>query len=204
MYLKMSALLAVLVASSASAKIPDFSVKTAPEAIRDATNPEARRFYAELVEHAKRDARQMVADTKKTTGLRPSDLKKVDWDCLFWRTAASMAKNIRRRFPGLQPTAFADQMEATALDDDDCPDEGGPGSNGVKVYNAAINQVQADRGGWQRAELPEGLLRALQGMVGAGIGVGEVAPAPAGVVPLLGNPEGYMPPSGDPKPGEVL
>lgn len=193
------ALLLVLVATAAHAKIPDFGVATAPDIIKNDPNPKAREFYRELVEHAKKEGRQMVEDTKKSTGIKASDLKKVDWDCLFWRVAATAAKNLRRRFPGLQPPEFADLMEETALDKDDCPDEGGPGSRGVKVYNAAINHVQAGRDGWQRAELPadSSLFRFAQAMMAAGVTLGDVAPAaaaPAGVVPLiLINPKLFMP-----------
>lgn len=193
------ALLLVLVATAAHAKIPDFGVATAPDIIKNDPNPKAREFYRELVEHAKKEARQMVRDTQKTTGLKWGDLKKVDIDCLVWRVAASTAKNLRRRFPGLQPPEFADIMETTALDEDDCPDEGGPGSRGVQIYNAAINQVQAGRDGWQRTELPadSNLFRFAQAMMAAGATLGKAAPvtaAPAGVVPLiLINPELFMP-----------
>lgn len=198
----------VFSAPAAYAKIPDFGVETAPDIIKKDPNPKAREFYKELVEHSKQEARQMVKDTQKTTGLKWSDLKKVDTDCLFWRVAATAAKNIRRRFPGLQPPEFADTMEKTALDDDDCPDEGGPGSNRVKVYNAAINQVQAGSDGWQRSSTEPDWVRVVAGILAAGVNVGEVVPAGAPATPgpfiLFGNPEDYMPTSlKKPKPGEV-
>jgi hypothetical protein len=195
-------LLLLLGSTAASAKIPDFGVRTAPDIIKKDPNPKAREFYAELVEHSKKQGRQMVADTKKTTGLKASDLKKVDWDCLFWRVAASVAKHIRSTNPGLQPPEFADAMERTALDDDDCPDEGGPGSNGVKVYNAAINQVQAGRYGLQRESSADEWMARLATILGAGIGVGEAAPAgaPAGMVPIL-NPKLFLPRDASPTDG---
>lgn len=192
------ALLLVLLSCPAFAKIPDFGVGSAPDIIKSDPNPKAREFWRELVEHSKKEARQMVEDTKKTTGLRWSDLKRVDIDCLLWRVAATVAKQVRREFPGLQPPEFATWMETTALDKDDCPDEGGPGSNGVRVYEAAINQVQASRDGWQRADLPadSSLSRFAQAMMAAGVTIGAPAPVvtPAGVAPIiLITPEAFMP-----------
>lgn len=186
--MKRIAVAVFLAATVANARIPDFGVETAPEIIKQ-SGPKARAFYEQLVEHSKQESRRMVEDTKKSTGIKASDLKKVDWDCLFWRVAATTAKNIRRRFQGLQPPEFADIMEKTALDDQDCPDEGGPGSNGVKIYNAAINQVQAGRDGWQRNS-DEAAAKALAAVLAAGIGAGETAPAaivpaPAGAVPII-------------------
>jgi hypothetical protein len=143
-----------LFAPAAFARIPDFTVANAPEAVKSSTNPKAREFWRALVEHSKKEGRQMFEDTKKTTGLKPGDMKKTDWDCLFWRAAATFAKSVARRHPGLQAPEFAAQVERTSLDEDDCPDEGGPGSYGVQVYNTAINQVMGKRGGWQKSEAP--------------------------------------------------
>lgn len=186
----LSLLLASFAATTAHARIPDFHARTAPDVIKNSPNPKAREFYKDLVEHSKQQGRKMVEDTTKTTGLKATDLKKVDWDCLFWRVAATTSKNLRRRFPGLQPPEFANMMEQTALDKDDCPDEGGPGSNGVRVYNAAINQVSAGRGGWQMVSADgSDVLKALAGTFAAGLNAGEVGvPAgasPAGLVPQL-------------------
>jgi hypothetical protein len=187
----LAVLLMLMFVVPAHAKIPDFGVGSAPDIIKKSTNPKAREFYSQLVEHAKAEARRMVADTSKTTGLKAGDLKKVDWDCLFWRVAATNAKNIRRRFPGLQPPEFADWMERTALDDDDCPDEGGPGSNGVRVYETAINQVQAGRDGWQRSSEELDWVKALFGA--AAVGVGNGAPAGAAVLDGAGAASGLVP-----------
>lgn len=202
--MKLIVVLSMLVAPAAVARIPDFSVANAPEAVKSSTNPKARQFWAELVEHSKKQGRQMFADTQRTTRLKLSDMKKADWDCLFWRAAATFAKSVARRHPGLQPPEFAAQVERTSLDEDDCPDQGGPGSFGVQVYNTAINQVMGKRGGWQKSEAHEPSrdeapasarvsAEVMRAFMAAGVVIGDAArgaaAAAGSVMPILVLPQ---------------
>jgi len=146
----------------------------------------------------------MFEDTKKTTGLKNGDMRKKDWDCLFWRVAATFANQLQRKQPGLQPPQFARDLENTAMDEDDCPDQGGPGSFGVQVFQTAANQVSARRNGWQmtantepsRDELPASArlsAEAMRTFMAVGVAIGDAArgaaAAAGGVLPILVLPQ---------------
>jgi hypothetical protein len=197
-------LAATLSAQTALASIPDFTVFNVPESVQSAKTPAARKFWNDLVEHSKQQGRKMFEDTKKQTGLKNADMRKKDWDCLFWRTAATFANSIATSNPGFLPTTFAEELSRTALDKDDCDDNmKGPGGRGVLVYTTVAHNITAKDGGWQKtASATPGMVPAyaksakdlIQMFAALGVVIGDAAEGAAttlagGLLPVLVLPE---------------
>jgi len=184
-------LLALLAIASpaAAADIPDFDMKNAPSSVRDAKNPKARELWRDVLDTSKKNGRLMFRNTAALTKIPESKMTGRDWDCLFWRVAASFAKALRRQEPGLQPPTFADEVEAIAQR---CDDDGGPGSLGVRVYNTAIMKMMKERGEANRSATPSE--EAIRFFLAFGVVIGESSKAAAaaaakGVVPILVFPQ---------------